>query len=115
MRMTGGDAYRSAMRFAPALLLCWATVLVAPSLAAAPPADRPMAVTSDTAGYCVTLQHLAGAAANPSTEVRRLIAEGQEMCDRGEVRGGIARLRRALVVERHHAPASEATTTPPPR
>ncbi len=108
------------MRLRPALLLCWATTLVTPSpvlaVANQPAVDRPMAVTSDTAAYCATLQHLANAAPNPSAEVRRLIAEGQDLCDRGEVRGGIARLRRALVVERHHAPASsEATTTPPPR
>ncbi len=109
------------MRFGPALLLCWATTLVTASgvLAGASPvaADLPMAVTSDTPEYCATLQRLASAAPNASAEVRRLIAEGQDMCDRGEIRGGIARLRRALVVERHHAPAggSEATTAPPPR
>ena len=119
MRRTGERAYSIVMRFGPALLACWATMLVtAPAVfAAVPPgADRPMAVTSDTPAYCTTLQHLANAAPTPSPEVRRLIAEGQDLCDRGEVRGGIARLRRALVVERHHATAStEATTTPPPR
>lgn len=109
------------MRFGPALLLCWATTLVAASGviagASQPGTDRPMAVTSDTPEYCTTLQQLANAAPSPAPEVRRLIAEGQDMCDRGEVRGGIARLRRALVVERHHAPAgnSDATTSVPPR
>ncbi len=107
-----------AMRFGLALLLCWAMTLVAASgvIAGAGPlgTDRPMAVTSDTPEYCATLQHLANAAPSPSAEVKRLIAEGQEMCERGEVRGGIARLRRALVVERHHAPSGDEATTPPP-
>lgn len=107
------------MRFGPALILCWATMIVTASgvIAGTSPAgiDRPMAVTSDTPEYCTTLQHMANAAPNPSVEVRRLIAEGQDMCDRGEVRGGIARLRRALVVERHHSGSSEATTAAPPR
>lgn len=97
------------MRIAQAILpLCWTIALAAPVLAtqaepSSPPADSPMAVTSDTAAYCATLERLAGTASNPAADVRRLIAEGQEMCDRGEIRGGIASLRRALVVERHHA------------
>ncbi len=110
------------MRFAPvAYALCSAIALaVAPARlqAADPPADRPMAVTTDTAEYCATLARLAGGAPNPPADARRLLVEGKEMCDRGEIRGGIARLRRALVVERHRPRASspaEATQHAPAR
>ena len=34
-------------------------------------------------------------------DVQRLLAEGREMCDRGKTRGGIRRLRHALVLLHH--------------
>jgi len=63
----------------------------------------PAQITTDTPAYCVQLQQQVGrevraAAAPPPADVRLLSDEGQHLCDRGEVRGGIARLRRALVL-----------------
>jgi hypothetical protein len=61
--------------------------------------DR-MRVMTDTPEYC---WHLANEVAveqrdarEPSPDVRLLAGEGQRMCDRGLIRGGILRLRRAL-------------------
>jgi hypothetical protein len=52
--------------------------------------------------YC---GHLAGRVATahqqavqPPPEVEILVVEGRRMCDEGHVRGGIARLRRALML-----------------
>jgi hypothetical protein len=65
--------------------------------------DR-MQVMTDTPEYC---WHLASeVAATPREfrqlppEVRMLALEGQRMCDRGLIRGGILRLRRALLLLR---------------
>ncbi|MBV9785297.1 MAG: hypothetical protein JO264_15915 [Acidisphaera sp.] len=60
-------------------------------------------VTTDTPDYCVQLRTLVGqevhaAPVTPPPEVQLLSDEGQHMCDQGKVRGGIARLRRALVL-----------------
>ena len=64
----------------------------------------PMQVMTDTPEYC---WHLANqVAATPREfrllpqEVRMLALEGQRMCDRGLIRGGILRLRRALLLLR---------------
>lgn len=63
----------------------------------------PAQITTDTPDYCVQLQEQVGrevraALSPPPPDVRLLSDEGQHMCDRGQVRGGIARLRRALVL-----------------
>jgi len=34
-------------------------------------------------------------------DVQRLLAEGRQMCDHGEIMGGVKRLRRALVLLHH--------------
>jgi hypothetical protein len=39
-------------------------------------------------------------------EVKHLLAEGRDMCQRGVIRGGILRLRQALILLRHR-PARE--------
>jgi len=64
----------------------------------------PMRVMSDTPEYC---WHLAGEVAaaqravlNPSPDVRVLAHEGRRMCRIGLTRGGILRLRRALLLLR---------------
>jgi hypothetical protein len=62
--------------------------------------EKPMLITSDTMEYCGLLQSRLAKAGPATPEVRRLTAEGQAMCDHGEVRGGIVRLRRALVLQR---------------
>jgi len=65
-----------------------------------------MEVTSDTPEYC---RHLVNrvhdlvqiAAPPPPLEVADLSLQGQRMCEHGQVRGGIMRLRRALMLMMH--------------
>jgi hypothetical protein len=40
----------------------------------------------------------------PPEEVTSLSSEGQRMCDQGKTRGGILRLRRALLLMTHQGP-----------
>ena len=63
----------------------------------------PQQVTSDTPEYCLHLLDLVsemvrGAPTPPPQEVTYLSSEGQRMCDQGQTRGGILRLRQALVL-----------------
>lgn len=71
----------------------------------------PLEVTTDTQEYCQYLRsrvdnqvHLA--ASPPPREVTDLSAEGGRMCDHGQTRGGIMRLRRALLLLTHQETAS---------
>ena len=66
----------------------------------------PMEITTDTPEYCLYLRdrvydlvHLASSP--PPKEVTDLSTEGQRMCDQGQTRGGIMRLRRALMLMMH--------------
>jgi hypothetical protein len=64
---------------------------------------NPMEVTSDTPEYCMHLldriSELARLAAVPvPREVTDLTTEGHRMCAHGQTRGGIMRLRSALVI-----------------
>jgi hypothetical protein len=77
-------------------------------LGAVPVASQlpPQQVTSDTPEYCLRLldrvsEMVRIAAAPPPQEVTYLSSEGQRMCDRGQTRGGILRLRRALMLMLH--------------
>jgi hypothetical protein len=77
-------------------------------LGAVPVASQlpPQRVTSDTPEYCLhLLDHLSDlvriAPAPPPQEVTFLSSEGQRMCDQGQTRGGILRLRRALMLMTH--------------
>jgi hypothetical protein len=63
----------------------------------------PMEVTTDTAEYCVHLldriSELARLSGMPvPREVTDLTTEGQRMCEHGQTRGGIVRLRSALMI-----------------
>ena len=63
----------------------------------------PMQVTSDTPEYCqqllVRVSDLQRLASAPlPREVVDLTSEGQRMCDHGQTRGGIMRLRSALML-----------------
>jgi hypothetical protein len=64
----------------------------------------PDPVTTDTPQYCLQLldrvSELVRVNAHPPEEVTSLSTEGQRMCDQGQTRGGIMRLRRALVLLR---------------
>lgn len=63
--------------------------------------QKPMAVITDTTDYCEELHRRLKACDTADADVLVLIREGQQMCDHGEVRGGILRLRRALLIARH--------------
>jgi hypothetical protein len=66
--------------------------------------STPDLVTTDTPQYCLQLldrvSELVRVSAHPPQEVTSLSTEGQRMCDQGQTRGGIMRLRRALVLLR---------------
>ena len=71
----------------------------------------PQPVTSDTPEYCLHLLDRVGemvrrADGPPPQDVTSLSTEGQRMCDQGQTRGGILRLRRALVLMMHPDPVS---------
>lgn len=84
---------------------CAAALLLAglslPSLAGAQPA--PMQLLTDTPHYCAELLTEVEATERTLLEpappaVARLAFEGQQLCSLGEVRGGVIRLRRAMVL-----------------
>ncbi|HET8997718.1 MAG TPA: hypothetical protein VFN42_13705 [Acetobacteraceae bacterium] len=62
----------------------------------------PVLVTTDTPQYCLHLldqvSELMRLAPSAPPEVSSLSTEGQRMCGQGQTRGGIMRLRRALVL-----------------
>ena len=70
----------------------------------------PLEVTTDTPEYCIYLQdrvqtQVQLASSPPPPEVTDLSAEGHKMCEHGQTRGGIMRLRRALLLLMHEDPA----------
>ena len=62
--------------------------------------DGPMVVTSDSRAYCLTLAGQIQHYRSMPPEVHDLEDEGRSLCERGRVRVGINRLRRALMVLR---------------
>ncbi|MDR3530842.1 MAG: hypothetical protein P4L90_09850 [Rhodopila sp.] len=98
----------------PVRSLTTAGLLVAlgtlPTIATGPAAAQaqviqtgPMEVTSDTPEYCLQLLDRVSDLVRLATtavprEVSVLTTEGQRMCDHGQTRGGIMRLRRALLL-----------------
>ncbi len=90
---------RRVQRGAPlvvALFLCAADGHAAPDTGTAD--SGAMIVTSDSGAYCHTLSNVIETHGKLPREVRELKAEGDGLCSEGRVRGGIARLRRALLV-----------------
>jgi hypothetical protein len=68
--------------------------------------QRAQPVTTDTPEYCLQLfdrvsELVRVAGMPPPQEVTSLSSEGQRMCDQGQTRGGILRLRRALIMLMH--------------
>jgi hypothetical protein len=68
----------------------------------------PQQVTSDTPQYCLHLldrvsEMVRLAGSPPPQEVASLSSEGQRMCDQGQTRPGILRLRRALMLMMHRS------------
>jgi hypothetical protein len=98
----------------PARSITTASLLIAigtmPSISAGPAAPRlllvqanPMEITTDTPAYCLHLldqvSDLVRLAATPvPRDVTDLTTEGQRMCAIGQTRGGIMRLRSALMI-----------------
>jgi hypothetical protein len=74
------------------------------SQAAAQPA-QPVMVLSDTIEYCAHLQHMIQDAPVRATDINVLLNEGRRMCEHGEVRRGVARLRTALWLMHHRVAA----------
>ena len=62
-----------------------------------------MPVTSDTPSYCLSLAQRMEQAGSMPPQIRVLWEEGRDMCQRGHVRGGLARLRRAMMISRGDA------------
>lgn len=65
--------------------------------------DTPSMITTDTPAYCgELLDHLAAlvhlSRGPPSDRVLLLSDEGRRMCESGQTRNGIARLRRAIML-----------------
>lgn len=81
----------------------WPASCIAPAFAQVLVQSNPMEVTSDTPEYC---QHLLNrvtelirlAAVPVPTDVTNLRSEGERMCDHGQTRGGIMRLRSAIML-----------------
>jgi hypothetical protein len=65
---------------------------------------------TDTQEYCTQLRDRLGvlitsSVAPPPHEVVDLSAQGQNLCAHGHVRGGVQRLRRALIIMQQHGEA----------
>jgi len=92
---------RVARVYGVAGLLLSVSAWVALSTVSGQPA--PQQVTTDTPQYCLVLLDrvsdlVRDLAAPPPQEVTNLSMAGQQMCDQGRTRGGIMRLREALVL-----------------
>ena len=82
-----------------------------PAVAPPPPAaaEGALRITSDTLAYCQSLRAQVNALMRrdggaASAEVLRLRATGQRLCAEGEVRGGVLRLRGAVLLLMHRSP-----------
>lgn len=62
------------------------------------PTPEVMTVTSDTAAWCTRLAAQMQQAADPPEEALGLWDDGVRLCRHGDVRAGIDRLRRALLL-----------------
>ena len=92
-------------RFSGLVLLmgAWLSMFAVPALAQDASADSPMEVTTDTPEYCQELLHRIGdlvrlASTPVPREVTDLTSEGRRMCDHGQTRSGIMRVRSALMM-----------------
>lgn len=82
-----------------AILIGTVLTTLASGAVAKAPAEPPEAiqVTSDTRAYCDALEDRMSRLGGDA-EAGRLAEEGAAMCRHGQVRGGIIRLRRALIL-----------------
>ena len=105
----------AALRLLAVACLAAPLAVAVPAVAQEPPSYE---LTTDTPAYCTQLAHDVAARHSASPEVERLLTEGEAMCARGQIRGGILRLRRALLILHHRGARSElqlppAQATPP--
>jgi hypothetical protein len=68
--------------------------------------QTPMEVTSDTPEYCLELADRVNnlvevSQSKPPQQVADLQVQGKEMCEHGQTRGGIMRLRQAILLMKH--------------
>jgi hypothetical protein len=86
------------------LLLALGTASSFSQTAPPPPSAGPAWVTTDTPEYCQTLAERVARAElarpNAPRQVEELAQEGHQMCSTGRIRGGLVRLRRALLMLR---------------
>ena len=85
------------------MLVLWFGLGLPSSLSSA--ANDPTQVTTDTPDYCRQLRLMVEdvmhrATTPPSGRVAVLAEEGGQMCEQGLVKGGVVRLRRALIMLR---------------
>jgi hypothetical protein len=65
--------------------------------------DDPTRVLTDTPAYCLQLQLMVEDVLRQTTSpppwgVAMLAADGERLCEQGQIHGGVTRLRRALVL-----------------
>lgn len=77
------------------------SVLFGWDLFPSPGLSSPIVVTSDSLSFCLELAHLidsyAATKTSVSISISRLETEGMNLCQKGHVRPGLVRLRRALL------------------
>ena len=88
--------------------------LALPPAAVADPGP-PAQITTDTAQYCDLLATKMNRDADASFDAIALGDQGKELCAKGEIRAGIARLRRALMSLREDGDSDEVTLPTPMR
>jgi hypothetical protein len=90
--------------FLAAVLLALGAATALSQPAPPPPSAGPARVTSDTAEFCERLAERVARAEqmrpNAPRQVEELAEEGHSMCSVGLIRGGLVRLRRALLMLR---------------
>jgi hypothetical protein len=93
-------------RTVPALIRLLPVALLAITGAPAVAEDAPAEITSDSLAYCLQLhdrveQLRQAAPLPPSPTVIELSTEGARMCNGGQARGGVMRLRQAIYLMTH--------------
>ncbi len=64
-------------------------------------ADDPECITSDTPAYCEQLAKKMNALGTMPPHAHALWQQGRALCERGQIRAGLARLRRAMIIVRN--------------
>ncbi|MBS0560548.1 MAG: hypothetical protein JSR21_10885 [Proteobacteria bacterium] len=92
-------------RITAAAMLISCMVAVSGAQSGSSPDSPPEQITTDTLAYCrelaVRLEKMTGSAALIPATVLRLSTAGRDMCEQGLTRGGIMRLRKAIVLMMH--------------